>query len=294
MIRVYFVGTGGGAPSPYRSLPSYLIRREGFYALFDCGEGTQRNLMEYRLGIMSIKLIGITHMHGDHVLGLPGLIQTMGLLDRKEPLYIMGPKAIKDFIERTSELTGFRAPFEIRFIDSYEDENIRIYKFPTCHTIESYGYIFEEKERKGLDVEKLRRDGINDWQILRELKAGKEVRFNGKTLKPEDYIIVKPAIRVAYTGDTSYCEKVIDSVKGVNLLLHDSTFLDEKDAREWGHSNAIDAATVAKQAEVKRLALIHISSRYRDTSQFVRLASRIFDKVFVPEDLSYYILDREP
>lgn len=293
MIYVYFIGTGGGAPAPFRALPAYLIRREGFYALFDCGEGTQKRLMEYRLGMMSIKLIGITHMHGDHVLGLPGLIETMGLLDRKGPLFIMGPKNLKEFLSSVFDLTGFRPPFEIKFIDSYEDEFIKVYKFQTCHTIESFGYIFEEKEKKGIDAEKLKKEGVYDWKIIRELKAGNEVTFRERTLKPEDYLIKKPPIRIAYTGDTKYCDSVIEAVKNVNLLLHDSTFLDEKDAGEWGHSNVIDASRVAKEAEVKRLGLIHISTRYRDTTQFVRLASKYFEKAFVPEDLSYYIINKE-
>ena len=289
MILTYFIGTGGGVPSK-RGLPAILLRREGFEALFDCGEGTQWRMMEHGLSFMKIKLIAITHMHADHVLGLPGMIATMTMYGRKEPLLIMGPSELKDFIEDSIKRTHFSPSFEIRFVEKYEDEDIRITSFPTCHTVESQGYIFEEKDKIKIDAEKLKKEGINDWRVLRKLKKGERVEINGKVLLPEDYLVVKQGIKIAYTGDTAPCEKVINAVRNVDLLIHDSTFLDEEEAYKYGHSNSIDAATVALKANAKRLALFHISPRYDTTDELLITAKRIFKKTFVAEPLSYYIL----
>ena len=289
MILTYFIGTGGGVPSK-RGLPAILIRKEGFDALFDCGEGTQWRMMEHRLSIMKIKLIAITHMHADHVLGLPGMIATMAMYGRKEPLLIIGPNEIRDFIEDVIKKTHFSTSFEIRFLEKYEDEKIKIIPFHTCHTIESQGYIFEEKDKMNIDAEKLKKEGVTDWRVLRKLKKGERVEINGKVLLPEDYLVVKQGIKIAYTGDTGPCEKVINSVRDADLLIHDSTFLNEEEAHEYGHSNSIDAATVALKANVKRLALFHISPRYDNTDELLANAKKIFKKTFVAEPLSYYII----
>lgn len=288
MIKVFFIGTGGGAPSK-RGLPAFLIRREGFNALLDCGEGTQITMIRHGLNIMSLKVIAITHLHADHVLGLPPLIQTMGMYGRKEKLYIIGPK-IEKFLKSVFEDTYFEPNFEIEYVNEYKDEEITIRTFPTCHTVTSQGYIIEEKDRVNIDIEKLRKEGVTDWKIIRQLKEGKNVRFNNKVLIPDDYLIKRKGIRIAYTGDTAICDSVINAVKDVDLLIHDSTFLDEINAKEYGHSTAIDAATVAKEANVKRLALVHISSRYDDITEIENVARKIFQKAFAPQDLSMYVL----
>ncbi|MCY0874122.1 MAG: ribonuclease Z [Acidianus infernus] len=287
MMEVYFIGTGGGAPSK-RGLPAFLVRRQGFNLLLDCGEGTQITMINHGLNIMAINLIAITHLHADHVLGLPSLIQTMGMYSRKEKLYIIGD--VKDLLNKVFEETYFEPPFKIEYVDIYEDNELKITPFKTCHTVKSQGYLIEEKDRKNIDIERLTREGIKDWRIIRQLKAGKEVIFNGKKLNPEDYLITKKGIRIAYTGDTAICDSVINSVKGVDLLIHDSTFLDDINAKEYGHSTVTDAATVAKEAGVKRLALVHISGRYKDAKIMEEIARRTFWKSFLPDDLSYYIL----
>jgi ribonuclease Z len=286
-MEVYFIGTGGGAPSK-RGLPAFLVRRQGFNVLLDCGEGTQITMINHGLNIMAINLIAITHLHADHVLGLPSLIQTMGMYSRKEKLYIIGD--VKDLLNKVFEETYFEPPFKIEYVDSYEDNELKITPFKTCHVVKSQGYLIEEKDKKNIDIEKLTKEGIKDWRIIRQLKAGKEVIFNGRKLYPEDYLITKKGIRIAYTGDTAICDSVINSVKGVDLLIHDSTFLDDINAKEYGHSTVTDAATVAKEAGVKRLALVHISGRYKDAKIMEEIAKRTFWKSFLPDDLSYYIL----
>ncbi|WP_338601871.1 ribonuclease Z [Sulfolobus tengchongensis] len=290
MIQVFFLGTSGGSPSKKRRLPAFLIRREALNILLDCGEGTQYTLMSYKLGINSIKVIGISHMHGDHVFGLLGLIASMGLLDRKDTLYLLGPRKLKDFLFTAFEYSKFYPPFKIEFIDAYSDSDITITTFKTCHTIESQGYLIIEKDRVKINEEKIRDEGIKDWRIIRKLKEGNPVEFNGKVLKPDDYLIVKKGLKIAYTGDTRPCQSVIDSVKNVDLLIHEATFLNEPSAYTYGHSNVGDAATVALEASVKLLALTHISPRYDDVSLHLREARRIFLKSILPDDLSYITL----
>lgn len=289
MITTLFIGTGGGVPNK-RGLPAILVRREGFEALLDCGEGTQWRMIEHGISFMKIKVIGITHMHGDHVLGLPGMIETMSMYDRKEELLIIGPKELRDYLEETFRKTHFSPTFEIKFTEKYEDQDVEVITFPTCHTVESMGFIVREKDKVNIDAEKLRKEGIKDWIIIRKLKEGRRVEYNGKVLIPEDYLVVKRGIKVAYTGDTKPCDKVVEAVKEVDLLIHDSTFLDEKEAHQYGHSNSYDAATIALKANVKRLALFHISPRYESTEELLLRARLIFEKTFVAEPLSYYII----
>lgn len=287
-MKVFFVGTGGGAPSK-RGLPAFVIRREGFNALLDCGEGTQISMINHGLNIMSLKVIAITHLHADHVLGLPSLIQTMAMYNRKEKLYILGPR-IDKFLESIFENTFFKPTFEIEYVNEYKDNQISIKPFKTCHVVPSQGYLIEEKDKVNIDMEKLKKEGISDWRIIRQLKEGKTARFNDKILNPDDFLIRKKGLKVAYSGDTSICDNVIASVKDVDLLIHESTFLDDINAKEYGHSTVSDAAIVAKEANVKRLALVHISGRYNDVTEIENTARRIFQKSFAPQDLSFYLL----
>ncbi|EZQ06933.1 MULTISPECIES: ribonuclease Z [Acidianus] len=287
MINVFFIGTGGGAPS-VRGLPAYLVRKEGINVLLDCGEGTQITMIRHGINIMSIKVIAITHLHADHVLGLPPLIQTLSMYGRKEKLYILGD--VKKLLEESFEDTHFSPTFEINYVNSYQDTSIKITPFPTCHVIKSQGYIIEEKERINVDAERLKKEGITDWKILRSLKEGKEVEYEGKKLIPEDYVIKKKGLKIAYTGDTAICERVISAVSSSDLLLHDSTFTMDINASDYGHSTASDAAEVAINSGVKRLGLIHISGRYKSAEPLLEEAMKKFPKSFVPNDLSYIIL----
>ncbi|AWR95082.1 ribonuclease Z [Acidianus brierleyi] len=288
MIEIYFLGTGGGAPSK-RKLPAYLIRRNGFSALFDCGEGTQITMIDHGISIMSIKLIAITHLHADHVMGVPSIIQTMAMYSRTDKLYIMGPRKIQEFLKASFEGTYFCPSFPIEFIDQYEDNEITIRPFKTKHVIPSQGYIFQEKEKVNIDKERIQRDGIKDWRIIKDLKSGKEVKIGNRILRPEDYLIKKEGYKISYTGDTSGYDNVIKSVKDSDLLLHDSTFLDDINAEEYGHSTVSIAARIALDANVKRLGLIHISGRYENLCIFEEISRKIFEKSFVPKDLSYYL-----
>jgi ribonuclease Z len=281
MIRLVFLGVGGGAPSRW-GLPGILVFREGLSILFDCGEGTQQRIMEKALGI-NVKVVAITHMHGDHVLGLPGMIQTMGLLGRKEELIVLGPGELKDFLEETFRRTKFEPDFPITFADKFETKEFSLRPFETCHTIESRGYVLEEAERRNLDADRLRAEGIKEFWVFRALKEGKTVEYKGRVLKPEDYVRVSKGKKVVYTGDTRPCDKVIEASKDADLLIHDSTFDYNEEAHAYGHSNAGDAGEIAAKANVRTLALYHYSARYSTTEPLLTEARRKFPRVVAPE-----------
>ncbi|AAY80626.1 ribonuclease Z [Sulfolobus acidocaldarius] len=292
MFEIIFIGVGGGAPNK-RGLPGILIRREGFEILLDCGEGTQNKMIEHSISFMKLNLIGISHLHGDHVLGLPGIIQTMAMYSRQQKLLLMGPTTLQDYLKSSSKHTYFKPGFETEFIQSYEDQNLTITTFRTCHTIESYGFLIKEKDKTKVDAERLKKEGITDWRIIRKLKEGKRVEIDTKVFLPEDYLYVKKGLSIAYTGDTAPCDSVLNAIKGVDLLIHDSTFLNEREAHDYGHSNCTDAAEIASKADVKRLALYHISGRYQTTEPLLKEAKKIFERTFLPEPLSYFILQEE-
>ncbi len=287
MMKVYFLGTGGGAPSKERNLPAFLVKREGFSALLDCGEGTQYTFMKYGFSSVSLDFVGITHLHGDHVLGLVGLIESMGMLNREKPLYVMGPSNLREFLYSAFEYTHFRPRFELRFIDEFENKDLVIKRFKTCHTVPSQGYVIQEKDRVNLDVEKLNRIGVKDWAMLRKIKEGNDVTVNGSLLRHEDFLITRKGSKVVYTGDTRPCQSTVDASKDADLLIHDSTFLDEPSALTYGHSNASEASSIALESNVKLLALTHISARYTDSRPLLDAARRTFPRVVLPDDLSF-------
>ncbi|BBG23576.1 ribonuclease Z [Sulfuracidifex tepidarius] len=287
MIKVYFLGTGGGAPSKERNLPAFLVKREGFSALLDCGEGTQYTFMKYGFSSVSLDLVGITHMHGDHVLGLVGLIESMGMLNREKPLYILGPSHLRDFLYSAFESTHFRPRFELRFLDEFENKDLTIKKFKTCHTVPSQGYVIQEKDRVNLDMEKLSEMGIKDWTLLRKLKEGNDVTVNGTLIRHEDFLITRKGSKIVYTGDTRPCQSTVEASRDADLLIHESTFLDEPSALTYGHSNVSEAASIATDSNVKLLALTHISARYIDTRSLLDTAKRSFPRVVLPDDLSF-------
>jgi ribonuclease Z len=294
LVEVFFIGTGAAVPSNERGLPAILIRERGISLLFDCGEGTLQRLMKLGM-LMDINYIAISHLHADHFMGIFTIIQTMNMLGRKKPLTIISPKGINDLLTENYKHSYFYPAFDIKVLEGSINEDIgglQLSSFSTCHTIESNGYLLRIKGSRNLNKEKIKLLGIEDWKLLRDLKEGKKVILNGKTIYPEEVIEEKKGVSVAYTGDTRPCDKVIKAVSKVSLLIHDSTFLDNEEAEKYGHSNADGAAKVAKEAEVERLALFHISSRYRkrDLAAFLTQARKIFQKTFVAEDFMYYYL----
>ncbi len=293
-IKLVFLGTSAAVPTKDRWLPSIALVRGGEIILFDCGEGTQLRFIQLGLSIMKIKAIFITHMHGDHIFGLPGLIQTMNMYGRETPLTIIGPGKIVDYIKSIIETTLYDPGFTIKMARAEEDKIVYetkeyiVKSFTVEHYGECYGYVFEEKPKPGkFNVEKALKLGIPRGPLWKVLQEGKPVKIGDRIIKPEEVLgPPRKGKKIVYTGDTKPLDRVKEVAKEADVLIHDSTFsmeLREK-AIEQGHSTAYDAARIALEANVKTLILTHFSSRYRDLSKLLEEAKSIFPNTIIAYD----------
>ena len=296
-VGVVFLGTSAAMPTRYRGLPGLVLKYRGSLLLFDCGEGTQHRLVEAGLSPLKIKAVFITHLHGDHVFGLPGLIQSMAMNNRRESLYVYGPRGIAHLLEAVFEAARFAPPFNIYVVEVRGGERFRVLDrvwvsvFPVRHTVEAYGYAVYEEPRPGkVDVEKARRLGIEPGPLLGLLQRGIPVSVGGRLVRPEEVVgKPRPGFRLVYTGDTAPIDglrKVVGLDK-VDVLVHDATFTSEYEleAHEEGHSTALDAAKAAIELGARVLVLTHFSARYRSPEPLVFEASRLHPNVVAAEDL---------
>lgn len=295
-FSVTILGTGAAVPRLSRGTTAQYINCHDRKILLDCGEGTQIQFRKFKLKFQTLDIILISHLHGDHVFGLPGLISTMGLLGRKKKLKIFGPVGIKKLIKAQLTLVGMKEIFELDIHEIekdssqliFEDKCIEIHTFPLHHRIETQGYVIKEKPHKRkLLPEKFNEYGVSVSYIEKLLQGHDVTDNNGVTVRSKDVTIDgNPSKSYGYCTDTAYAEKIISSIKNVDLLYHEATFLDaEADrASQTFHSTAKQAATIALKANVKRLILGHFSARYKDMNAFKLEAETIFEPVFVPED----------
>ncbi|MCK5593639.1 MAG: ribonuclease Z [Candidatus Aenigmarchaeota archaeon] len=273
MIKVKFLGTTASIPTRERNLPSIFVMFKGERILFDCGEGTQRQLMDQGLKFMKIDHIFITHWHADHFGGILGLIQTMSLEGRTEPLNVYGPKRTTEFLEQLLTIGYFGRNFKVNITEmndgfTVEGDGYKVTAFEVTHKVPALGYVLEEDPRIRANMTKAAKFGLKTGPYIGKLKAGKTIEFKGQTITPEDVIEHIPGRKIVYTGDTKYDTNTIKYAKDADLLIHDSTFASDKtDADEIGHSTAKEAATVAKKADVKLLVLTHISRRYQEKKE---------------------------
>jgi ribonuclease Z len=294
-LRVIFLGTAGSVPTPKRSLPAILIQRKGEQIMFDCGEGVQRQMMKAKIGFHKKTKIFISHMHGDHVLGLPGLLQTMALLDRERKLEIYGPSGINRFIEAIKETVQFvlTFPVEIHEIEEAgvvcEEEEYAVETVWANHVIPSLAYALVEKPRPGkFYPEKAEALGVPEGPLWSKLQHKHKVNLpDGRVIKPEQVVgPPRPGRKIVYTGDTRPFKGFAKFASGADLLVHDATLDDElaEKAEEDGHSTPSQAAENAKKGKVKQLILTHISARYDDTSTLLEQAQKVFKNTRVAED----------
>ncbi|MFH8119599.1 MAG: ribonuclease Z [Candidatus Aenigmatarchaeota archaeon] len=293
MIRVVVLGSGGAVPSPIRNLPSIAIRYMGNVYLFDCAEGTQRQMMKYKISYGKVKGIFISHLHPDHILGIPGLVYTLKMIGRKEELLIFGPKGTKKRIEN---LIGNEVDFVK--INEFEDENFeykvedaRFYNFRTNHTNNSFGYVFEENAKRRFNKEKCKELGIKGT-MFRFLEENGFIEKDGKEIKIDEVTYIKPGRKISYTGDTYYCEEIVEKVKNSDLLFHEATFMekDREEAERDKHSTVLDAARIAKMANVKKLILFHISNRYKNMNEILEEGKKEFENIYVGKDGMEFLL----
>jgi ribonuclease Z len=294
-LYVLFLGTAAGVPTRKRSLPGILLQREGEHLLFDCGEGIQRQILLAKSNFNKITQIFITHMHGDHVMGLPGLLQTMSLMNRERKLDIYGPPEIRKFLKGISETVQFVLTFPVEIHEIKKAGNIcvenqySVQAIRSKHVIISYAYAYIEKPRPGTFYpEKAEAQNVPKGPLWSKLQQGIEIKLaNGRVVKPEDVAgSSRQGRKIVYTGDTSPFKLLRKFAFGADVLIHDSTLGDElaKRAQEYGHSTVDQAAETAKNAMVKKLILSHISQRYKDMTKWAKQAQRIFKNTVVAED----------
>ena len=268
-LDLIFLGTGGSVPSARRNTASVLVRRGGDRLLFDCGEGTQRQMMR-STGLVQVTDIFITHLHADHYLGLPGLIKTWDMQDREEPLFIYGPAGLRDVFAGMSRIVGrVGYPIELDELEagdrvSFDDYSVEA--FAVEHRITAYGYLLAEQPRPGrFDPDLARELGVREGPDFGRLQGGESVPGSAGEVRPEQVMSdERPGRRLVLTGDTKPCPATRVAASGAELLVHDASFSDDEVERaaETGHSTARQAATLAAESGVKMLALVHISARH--------------------------------
>ena len=294
MLALTFLGTSAARPTIERNVSSLSLQREGETLLFDAGEGTQRQMMRYGVSF-ALNDVFFTHFHADHFLGVIGLVRTLGLQGRTDPLRLYGPKGGKKVLDTALLLGVERAPFpveihELKPGDAIKRDGYAIETFATEHGGGAIGYALRETDRKGrFDPEAARAAGVPEGPLWGQLQRGEPVQLaDGRKLTADGIVGPKrPGRLVVITGDTRPCATVVDAAAGADLLVHEATFgEEEKDrAKETQHSTAKEAAQVALAAKVRQLVLNHVSARYSiSAEELVKEAKEIFPEVSVARD----------
>ena len=286
-----FLGTSGSAPTAQRATSATLVRRGGDRLLFDCGEGTQRQLLRSDVGLIDLEEVFLTHYHADHYLGLPGMLKTFALRGREVPLTLYGPAGLRELLSVLRRVFGNLTfpveAVELRPGDVIDRGDYEIRAFAVDHGPEAVGYVIAEAARPGrFDVEVSDRLGVPPRE-RGALQRGEAITLaSGETVLPEQVLgPARPGRSVALTGDTAPAASVVDAAAGVDLLVHEATFCaDERQrARETRHSTAAEAALAAQAAGARMLALTHISSRYFG-GEAADEARQLFPATVVPRD----------
>ncbi len=295
-FSITILGSGAALPTFSRNPSSQYIECNNRHILIDCGEGTQMQMRKFGVKFQRISHILISHLHGDHFFGLAGLLSTMHLLGRDKGITIYGPQGLEQIIRSQLEIGGTKLDFGITFITLdgkssqliFEDKLIEIHTFPLKHRVPTNGFLIKEKTKEyNLLGDLFKQDGLS-IKFIQKFKNGEDVvDENGKTHYFKDYTTPPPPTRsYAYCSDTIYYENIIPSISNVDLLYHEATFteLHKQRAKATFHSTAIDAAKIAIKANVKKLLLGHISSRFENGDEHLKEAKTVFDNTIVVED----------
>lgn len=294
-MKVIPLGTSSGTPTKDRNVSALAMVLNGHWLLFDCGEGTQYRLLRASVRLGQLDAIFVTHLHGDHLFGLPGLLATLSMQHRDEPLTLYGPRGIKDFINGAIRNSYTRLSYELRVQDVEagpvrSSEGFTIMALPLNHQAPDFGYVVIEDDRPGrFNIERARALGIPPGPLYKRLQSGEDIELSdGRVIKSAE-IVDKPrrGRRVAYCTDTRPCANSVELARGASLLIHEATYtndlVDEAQAR--GHSTAAQAASIAAQAGAERLLITHFSPRYTDIGELLAEARAVFPATEAARDL---------
>ncbi len=301
-MQLTFLGTGGGLPSPRRGVSAAAVQIGRDVVLFDCGEGTQRQFMLSSVSFMKISHVFITHFHGDHFLGLPGLLQSMSFSRREEPIWICGPEGMVELTRTVLELGYFDPGYEIiaqamRDGDMIDIGDHTVLAVKADHTVPALSYVLQEKPLRGKFLaENARALGVPEGPMFGQLQSGRSVKLGERTISP-DMVMgpPRPGRKIVISGDTRPTKALITAAKDADVLVHEAT-LDstlEEGAIEYGHSTARDAGIVAFEANVGTLFLTHISNRYEDPTVLVEEAKEAFKNTILAEDLMTFQITKD-
>jgi len=284
MLKVTFLGTSGSAPTVERGMPALALQYEGDLFLWDVGEGTQRQMMKFGIGYGSVDAVFISHPHLDHYLGLFGLLETLTLSHTQRRLDVFG---FEDFawIEKRYKFARFN---KMKKGLLYETQAYSISAFPVKHSKDSYGLVFQEREKIKFYVNKANEMGLKG-RMFTEIQQNGYLKINNKKIKLEEVAWKKPGRRIVYSGDTLPTAEIVSAAKGADLLIHEATFAGDraKEAKERFHTTMEDAARTAKKARVKTLVLMHFSPRYSDIRELEGKIKKIFpNTIFAYDGLS--------
>jgi len=298
-VHITFLGTSAGTPTRQRNVSGLVLERAGRQWLFDCGEGTQHRFLELPVSRGRLDRIFITHLHGDHVFGLPGLLAGMSLLRRERPLDLHGPPGLERLVRGALEATSSHLTYELRVHTTepgvvFEDDQQVVTAAALQHRVRAFGYRVQERDRPGtFDVATARTLGVPPGPLLGRLARGESVEVDGRTVSPDGLIgPPKPGLSFAYITDTTPCESAVGLAHGVDLLVHEATFAESEAelAVSQEHSTGAGAAGVARAADVGRLVLFHVSARYDDDglARLVAEAAAVFPEVVFASDGDRY------
>lgn len=294
-FQVLILGNASAAPTLKRNHTSQLININEQYFLVDCGEGTQLRLREHKIKLQRINHIFISHLHGDHYLGLLGLLQTMHLLGRVSELTIYCSQNIKEIIDVHLKYSRGNLSYPINYIafDAttshlvFENDKVEVHTIPLTHKIPCTGFLFKEKEKP----RRIKPEALKQYKVpkhkINKLKGGEDCVFEDGSIVKNDQLTLSPLPNFSYAfcSDTSYREEIIPIIKGVDLLYHEATFMEEHKDRavKTKHSTAKDAATIAKKAGAKHLIIGHFSNRYPDLNLLLHEAKTVFENTQIAE-----------
>ena len=295
-LSVTFLGTGASWPTAERGLAAIALKRGGEILLWDCGEGTQRQIQKSGLSYQQVSQVWLTHYHGDHCYGVPGLLKTMALNERTQPLWLYGPRGLPRVVEAWRALRGWPKEFpihvtEVKPGDVVEKDGYKVQVYQGDHGIDNLAFALQEPDRPGFfDKPKALALGIPEGPLFGKLQKGQAVTTkDGRTFTPDQVLgPARPGRRVVYSGDTQPCLGVLEAAVGADLFICEATYLQDAvdKARENRHMTAQEAAGIAAKSKARKLVLTHISPRYRDAKAILGEAQAVFPDVQVADDFT--------